>query len=130
MDPASLVTVLRGEIAAYNAGIALYSVATLRDRMLESSSGTRAEAEVLAVFAAMAAALCAIGIYGMMSFWVAQRTREIGIRIALGAVPAQIFRLAMGRGLRLMFLGVAAGVYCIVCANACLVGNALRSEAL
>lgn len=110
VDPASLASALRGEIAAYNSAIALFSVATLRERMLESLSDTRAYTALLAIFAGVAATLCAIGIYGVISFSVAQRTREIGIRIALGAGRAQILRLAARRGLQLTFIGLAVGV--------------------
>ena len=109
VDPAQMIPSLRQEIAAVNPSIALFSVATLRDRMLENSADARAYAALLGIFAGIAATLCAIGIYGVISFWVAQRTREIGIRVALGAGRGQVLRLVAGRGLRLTLIGLAAG---------------------
>jgi putative ABC transport system permease protein len=109
VDPAQMIPSLRQEIAAINPSIALFSVATLRDRMLENSADARAYAALLGIFAGIAATLCAIGIYGVISFWVAQRTREIGIRVALGAGRGQVLRLVAGRGLRLTLIGLAAG---------------------
>jgi putative ABC transport system permease protein len=61
-------------------------------------------------FAMMALILSASGLYGLLSFLVAQRSREIGVRMALGALPADIFRLVVGKGLRLALLGLSAGL--------------------
>jgi predicted permease len=110
VDPASMVPALRQQISAYDPEIALFSVATLRERMLDSSADARAYAALLGIFAGIAAVLCAIGIYGVISFWVAQRTREIGIRLALGAGRPEILRLAAIHGLRLTFIGLSAGL--------------------
>lgn len=65
---------------------------------------------LLGVFGVVALTLAAVGIYGMMSFGVRRRTREIGIRIALGAKPGDVLSLVVGQGMRLAVLGLAAGV--------------------
>jgi putative ABC transport system permease protein len=65
---------------------------------------------MLAVFACLALALAAIGVYGLMSYSVSLRTREIGLRIALGAAPGSLVRALVWRGLKLVFIGVAGGL--------------------
>jgi putative ABC transport system permease protein len=75
-----------------------------------SLSGPRFNTLLFGVFAVLALALGLVGIYGVMGYAVAQRTHEVGIRMALGAQPTDVFRLVVGAGMRLTLLGVAIGI--------------------
>jgi putative ABC transport system permease protein len=83
---------------------------TMNDRLRESVAPARWSMTLLTVFAAVALALAAIGIFGVLSFLVAQRTRELGIRIALGAAPERVRRMVVGRGVSLALLGAGLGL--------------------
>jgi ABC-type antimicrobial peptide transport system permease subunit len=75
-----------------------------------AQAGTRFSLLLIGVFAVIAALLAGVGLYGVLSTAVRQRTAEIGVRMALGAGPARIFQLVVGQGLRLSVAGIAAGL--------------------
>jgi ABC-type antimicrobial peptide transport system permease subunit len=78
--------------------------------VLHAQTYTRFALVLISVFAIMAGALAGVGLYGVLSTAVRQRTYEIGVRMALGAAPSQIFHLVVGQGLRLSAIGIAAGL--------------------
>jgi putative ABC transport system permease protein len=85
-------------------------VRTLDDVIGASIARPRAVSLLLGVFALVALALAAVGVYGVMAYSVRERTQEIGVRVALGATAASILRLVLGQALRLVAFGVAAGL--------------------
>jgi len=108
-DPRSLLSAIREQVKAQDAGLPLYAVRTLEEYVSGSVAQRRFIALVLGVFAALAAVLAAVGLYGVMSYAVAQRTHEIGVRVALGAESTDVLRLIVGQGLRLTLFGVTLG---------------------
>ncbi|HEY9462576.1 MAG TPA: ABC transporter permease [Vicinamibacterales bacterium] len=110
VPPASMIAPVRGAIRAANATIAVYDVATMVERIRTRSSLSRFITWVMGVFAGLALCLCALGIYGVTSYVVTQRTREIGIRLALGAQPRGVLQTIVGSGARLILVGVVIGI--------------------
>jgi len=109
-DPASLVPALRAVIADLDPAIMVTNVATMRDRVAESTGRTRFAMTLLIVFAGVALGLALIGIYGVISYAVGERKREIGVRLALGADSIRIIRQFLGQGGLLIAVGVVAGL--------------------
>ena len=109
-DPDSIVSAVRAQVRDVDPGQPLYHVATLQQVLSESLAPRRFNLLLLGIFAGIALALAAVGIYGVMAFSVTQRTHEIGIRMALGAERRNVLRLIVGQGLRLTVIGVALGV--------------------
>jgi ABC-type antimicrobial peptide transport system permease subunit len=109
VPPASLVAPVRAAIRAANASIPVYGVAAMDERIRRQSSLPRFITWVMGIFASIALWLCALGIYGVMSYVVTQRTREIGIRLALGAQPREVLAAIVGSGARLVALGMVIG---------------------
>jgi putative ABC transport system permease protein len=110
VPPATLVAPVRAVVRGVDASIPIYAVATMDELVAGQTSRSRFTMWLMGVFAAVALALAVIGIYGVMSYLVTQRTREIGIRLALGAEGRDILRLVVGSGARLIATGIVIGV--------------------
>ncbi|MGH7671089.1 MAG: FtsX-like permease family protein, partial [Gemmatimonadaceae bacterium] len=109
-DPTRALPQIRTLVAGMNAAIPPVQVDNIADAMASTIARPRFTMLLLAVFTGLAVVLSAVGLYGVMAYAVAQRTREIGIRVALGATNARIARSVVGRGLLLSVLGMAAGL--------------------
>ena len=109
-DPAALVASVRNEMRALNKDIPVFSVQTMEERIGGQLAADRMIAVLLSIFGGGALLLAAIGIYGVMGYAVARRTREIGIRVALGAERRDILRLILGQGLLLIAIGAGVGL--------------------
>jgi ABC-type antimicrobial peptide transport system permease subunit len=110
VEPTSLAAAVRGQIAALNKDQPVFNVRTMEQIVSQSVAPRRFSMLLLAVFAVVALALAVIGIYGMLSYAVAQRTREIGLRMTLGAQRTDVMRLVIGHGMKLAIAGVALGL--------------------
>jgi predicted permease len=115
-----LTTAIRAAVRELDRNLPVSDVATMSTRLVQSMADRRYPMLLLAVFAALAVLLSAIGIYGVLSFAVNQRRREIGVRMALGARYADVLRMVVGGGMRLTLGGVLLGA----------VGAALAARAL
>jgi putative ABC transport system permease protein len=109
-DPVAMASAARAAIAKEDAGLALFGVEPLRATLDESLSRRRFVMLLLGAFAGLAMLLAAIGIHAVLSYDVSQRTREIGIRMALGAMPGRVVREIVGYGAKLAVAGLIAGI--------------------
>ena len=109
-DPRSVIGAVRAELRALDRDQPIYDVRTLEQRLGASLARPRFSATLLALFGGLAVVLTAVGLYGVMSYTMAQRTHEIGVRMALGAGKRDVLRSAIGQGLRLAVLGVSLGL--------------------
>ena len=108
-DPLALTSAIRGAVQSIDKDQPIANVATMEEILSRSVGEPRFRTLLLGVFAALALVLAAIGIYGVMSYTVARRTHEIGIRMALGARPKDTLMLIVGQGLGLALIGVGVG---------------------
>jgi predicted permease len=110
LDPAVLMPSLRREVHTLDSQVPVQDVKTMNARLAASMTHRRFVLTMLGLLAAVAVALAAGGVYGMIAYIVAQRTHEIGIRRAVGAQPSDVVRLFIGRGMRLGLYGIALGL--------------------
>jgi predicted permease len=109
-NPEAMVGAVRGQVQSLDPNLPLFDVTTLTGHMQFALFPARIAATVLGVFGLVALMLAAIGVYGITSYSVAQRTHEIGVRLALGAQLSDVLRLVLRQGLRLTIIGAAIGV--------------------
>ncbi len=109
-DPMSLVSAIRSRIADMDRDLPLSNMRTMDQILSESIQRPRFNMLLITIFAVVAMVLASVGIYGVISYSVSQRTHEIGVRIALGAQPRDIFKMVVGQGLKLAITGVGAGL--------------------
>jgi predicted permease len=109
MAPEGLASAVRGVVRGMDPDVPVYDMKTMDQYLSTSVAQPRFSMLLLAIFAALALVLTAIGLYGVIAYSVAQRTHEIGIRIALGAGPGEVLRQVLGSGARIALLGVACG---------------------
>jgi len=109
-NPEALIGAVRKEVQALDPNLPLFDVKTLTEHMRLALFAPKIAAMVLGVFGLVALLLSAIGIYGITSYTVAQRTHEIGIRLALGAQLSDVLKLVLSHGLKLTIIGAAIGI--------------------
>jgi ABC-type antimicrobial peptide transport system permease subunit len=105
-----LTGALRAAVAELDSDLPVGDIQTMEEALGSWAAERRLTMTLVGAFALLALALGAVGVYGVMAHFVGQRTREIGIRMALGAVPREILALVLSQGARLAFLGIAVGL--------------------
>ena len=110
LDPASVTSAIREQVFAIDKDLPLYAIATMDQLVSNSVAQPRLNLSLLAAFAALALLLSAVGVYGVMAYAVTQRTHEFGIRMTLGALPADVLKQVLLEGSRLAVLGLALGI--------------------
>jgi putative ABC transport system permease protein len=109
-EPAGAAAAVRREIRAIDQSIALGGFRRMRDQVATSLASPRFHAFLLGIFATLALTLAAVGIFGVISYSVGQRSREFAVRLALGAERGDILRLVIGRGFSSVLFGIALGL--------------------
>src|SRR5215472_4873570 len=110
LPASSLEPLIRRQVESIDPGLPVYQVSSMDEVLDKSLASRRFSAQLVGAFAGLAILLASIGIYGLLAYMVGQRSREIGLRMALGATPADILRLFLQKGVLLAGIGIAAGV--------------------
>src|SRR5271168_3616701 len=110
LDPASMSSAIRQQVFGLDKDLPLYNIATMDQIVKVSVAQPRLNLSLLVAFAALALLLAAVGVYGVMAYAVTQRTQEFGIRMALGAAPADLLKQVFFEGGRLAALGLGLGL--------------------
>ncbi len=110
VDPAAMLGTMQRVVHEFDKDIPVYSTATIADRIAGQANDVRSFAWLIGAFGFFAVLLASIGIYGVMSYAVTQRTQEVGIRIALGADRSDVMRLILGQTMKIALIGVVAGL--------------------
>jgi putative ABC transport system permease protein len=109
-EPRSMLAAVRGEVQALDASLPVYNIKTLEEQKSSSLYTSRMAAALLTVFGLLALLLAAVGLYGVMAYAVNRRTREIGIRLALGAQGHEVLRQTLVEGMTMVTIGLALGL--------------------
>src|SRR6185295_2834119 len=110
-NPDAMFSAVRGQVQSLDPNLPLFDVKTFNEHMKLALFPAKVAATVLGVFGLVALMLAAIGVYGITSYAVAQRTHEIGVRLALGAQLGDVLKLVLGHGLKLTIIGAALGLF-------------------
>lgn len=108
-DPAAQADTIRRTVRETHATFAVFRVMTLADHLAEALGGERLTAALVSAAGGMALLLAIVGVYGVIAYGVAQRRKEIGVRVALGAAPFDVVRLVVAEGLNVTLIGIALG---------------------
>jgi putative ABC transport system permease protein len=109
-EPLAMTNAVRAAVATVDPTLPLFAIGTMEERLASSLASTRFSTVLLSMLGVIGLALALVGIFGVISFFVSQRTREIGVRMALGATPSQVRLLVVDQGLRPVVLGVIVGL--------------------
>lgn len=117
LDPLSLVSAVRGELRAMDKDLPMTNVATEGQLIAANIAPRRFALTLIGLFAGLALLVASIGIYGVISYSVTESTKELGIRMALGALKSDVLKMVLGRGLKLVLIGIAAGAMAALAAT-------------